>query len=353
MSERYHSQLSGARILSFNFLSLSFELGQRLRRHAGWETIMARNRFYQSGVIASLQRSKSRSNEHPSEQTTLFAYSYAALELLRFARAQGWRTILGQIDPGPIEEGIVRSEHARCAQFDTDWTAAPAKYWEDWQGECALADRILVNSKWSYDALTAAGVSKDKLSIVPLAYEPEHTATGSKRYPRRFDAARPLRVLFLGQINLRKGVARLMEATRMLQSEPVEFWMVGPIQITNLLRDSPHPNCRWMGTVTRNAAVGYYKEADVFILPTLSDGFALTQLEAFEQHLPIIASAHCGRIVRDGIDGQILPDVSAGAIAAAIRGCLEEPERLAAWSAAASIRAEFTLAALSRNLQKL
>ena len=42
-----------------------------------------------------------------------------------------------------------------------------------------------------------------------------------------------MRVLFLGLINLRKGVARLLEAARMLRDEPVEFWMVGPAEIAN------------------------------------------------------------------------------------------------------------------------
>ena len=42
-----------------------------------------------------------------------------------------------------------------------------------------------------------------------------------------------MRVLFLGLINLRKGVARLLEAARLLHNEPVEFWMVGPVEIAN------------------------------------------------------------------------------------------------------------------------
>ena len=42
-----------------------------------------------------------------------------------------------------------------------------------------------------------------------------------------------MRVLFLGQVNLRKGVARLLQAARTLRDEPVEFWIVGPVQIAN------------------------------------------------------------------------------------------------------------------------
>ena len=42
-----------------------------------------------------------------------------------------------------------------------------------------------------------------------------------------------MRVLFLGQVNLRKGIARLLEAAQNLRDAPVEFWIVGPVQIPN------------------------------------------------------------------------------------------------------------------------
>ena len=352
MAERYHPQLAAAPVVSFNLPSLAFELRQRLQRRTNWEAIIARNHFYQAEIVARWRRGGRLPGPGRAGPVTLFAYSYAALELLRFGKAQGWRTVLGQIDPGPAEEAIVQAEHARHPQYRTNFAPAPAYYWQDWREECALADLILVNSPWSRDALVGEGIPAGKLSVVPLAYEPGRSKAVPKRYPPRFDEARPLRVLFLGQINLRKGVARLLEAARMLRDESVEFWMVGPVQIDDLARHAAGTRCRWMGAAPRQIAASYYEEADVFVLPTLSDGFALTQLEAFEQRLPVIASAHCGQVVRDGIDGRILPVVSAEAIADAVRGCLESPERLAAWSAAAAVQPEFTLAALADNLQR-
>ena len=46
----------------------------------------------------------------------VMAYSNAALELFRFARARGWRTVRGQIDPGIPEERFV----ARLYEEDSD-----------------------------------------------------------------------------------------------------------------------------------------------------------------------------------------------------------------------------------------
>lgn len=52
-----------------------------------------------------------------------------------------------------------------------------------------------------------------------------------------------------------------------------------------------------------------YQQSDVFILPTLSDGYAIIQLEALSRGLPVIASRHCGNAVEAGRNGWILLDL--------------------------------------------
>jgi glycosyltransferase involved in cell wall biosynthesis len=77
-----------------------------------------------------------------------------------------------------------------------------------------------------------------------------------------------MRVLFLGLVNLRKGVARLLEAARILRDEPIEFWLVGPLEIANAGPLSEAGRVRWFGHVIRTQAAQFYRDADVFILPT-------------------------------------------------------------------------------------
>jgi glycosyltransferase involved in cell wall biosynthesis len=105
--------------------------------------------------------------------------------------------------------------------------------------------------------------------------------------------------------------------------------------------------------VTRNQAAENYKAADVFILPTLSDGFAITQLEAQAHGLPIICSNFCGGVVENGRNGIILQEPTAAHIAAAIRDCIADPTRLASFAAASRIADEFTVDALGKRLQEL
>ncbi len=282
---------------------------------------------------------------------TLFAYSYAALDLFRYAKSQGWQTILGQIDPGIVEEKLLFQEHARhqLAKFTNQ--VAPPSYWANWQQECSLADRIIVNSSWSSQALQQVGIPKEKIDIIPLAYQPPQDADKFVRtYPPAFSPERPLRVLFLGQIILRKGIAALLEAASLLRSSPIEFWLVGSQGIP--MPQESHSQVKWIGAVPRSATAKYYQSADVFLFPTLSDGFGLTQLEAQAWKLPIIASRFCGNVVSDRVNGMILPEVTGKAIAEALQLILARPDVLKVFAQSISTSG-FNLLQLQHCLQNL
>jgi glycosyltransferase involved in cell wall biosynthesis len=329
-----------------------------------WPNILARNRWFQRKVISFLnsqllvRRSLGEGGSTLNSQLILLSYSYTALEPFRYAKAHGWKTVLVQIDPGLVEEAVVAEEVARVPHLAGDWQPAPPDYWNNWREECKLADRIVVNSEWSREGLIRGGVPGEKISIIPLAYEMEVKSQKSegrspRSYPVRFTDERPLRILFLGLINLRKGVARLLEAARILRDEPVEFWMVGPVEIANASASGNASRVKWFGPATRKQAVEFYRNADVFILPTLSDGFAITQLEAQAHGLPIIASKFCGKVAENGVNGIILEELTDTCIAATIRDCIVDPDRLQNLAAASCLRDQFTIQALTQRLQEL
>jgi glycosyltransferase involved in cell wall biosynthesis len=365
LADRFHNELSDAGVISFNSSLLLFEMLARARRLGEWETIVARNRWFQRKIVSSLRSQLSTISYQP----ILLSYSYTALEPFRYAKSQGWKTVLIQIDPGPEEERIVTEEVARVPELAGGWRPAPADYWASWREECGLADAIVVNSEWSREGLVRSGVPREKLTVIPLAYETPDigcrksaaSAAASavkevgalRSYPEHFTRERPMRVLFLGQVNLRKGVARLLEAAKILRDEPVEFWIVGPVQIANAETASENERVKWFGPVTRKKTAEKYRAADVFILPTLSDGFAITQLEAQACGLPVISSRFCGGVVESGRNGIILHEPTAACIADEIRDCVADPGRLQKLSAAARVSGDFTIDALAQRLQKL
>ena len=344
---RFHDGLADGPVTASNAGALRFELTAKARGYSGWELIEARNSSFQKFVLTQLKNNHTNGN---GPTPTVFAYSYAADQIFDFARQRGWKTVLGQIDPGPKEAGLSR----KAANGSCQWDPAPPSYWQQWRRECDLADHIVVNSDWSLDALVDYGIAAGKIKVIPLAFEPaKDSATFVRHYPEEFTPDRPLRVLFLGQICLRKGVDALFEAIQLLRGEPIEFWFVGPVQVEIPIELRSRARVQWVGRVPRSQTKDYYRKADVFILPTLSDGFGLTQLEAQSWKLPVIASRYCGKVVEDGVNGLILPEVSASAIENALTTVLRSAEKLQQMSDSSQVSERFSLASIGSSLVNL
>ena len=340
LEQRYHPDLAHAPVHAFNLRTLLFESFLRVAIHHPWRRVQFRNAFFQRRALASLRGMETALKAKP----VLFAYSYAALELLRFARSRGWPTVLGQIDPGPPGD----------PPPVWDEPQAPPSYWANWRNECALADAIIVNSEWSRECLVREGIPAGKLQLIPLAYEAmSRREPLAKTYPRQFDAQRPMNVLLLGKLNRRKGVPEVFDAIRLLREEPIAFHFTGDREVAvpaDLRRD---PRIRWQGSITRHAVDECYREADVFLFPSHSDGFGLTQLEAQSWRVPVIASRHCGSVVRDDVNGQLLPEVTGESIAHALRQCVRSPKTLAAWSAESGVDAQFSVESIGSEMLQL
>ena len=332
LHDRYHPDLSDANVHHATSQSILFEFQQKAKKSQSWDLILQRNQWFQKQALCYL---KSLKFEKLNTPPVLFSYSYAALDLLRYAKSQGWQTILGQIDPGILESQIVQEESDRYPELVPHYQAPPAIYWEQWFEECQLADHILVNSSWSSQLLQKAGIQAKKIKVVPLVYTPPpNSLTFERTYPETFSSDRPLRVLFLGQVILRKGIAAVIEAAKLLSDRPVEFWIVGSLGI--------HPpdlaNIRWFSPVPRSQVGDYYQTADIFLFPTLSDGFGLTQLEAQAWKLPIITSQNCGQVIEHGTNGLILSEISGFTIYKAICSILTSPSLLTRFSSCHSDR---------------
>jgi glycosyltransferase involved in cell wall biosynthesis len=306
-----------------------------------------------------------------------FGYSYASLEMLAAEKKRGVLTVLDQIDPGAVEFQLVAEEMARFPALAGPPPEFPAAYYERNRREWELADVIVVNSEWTREAIIAEGADPAKIEILPLAFETnaecgmrnaemrKSNDTSPRTSPQRGEgglpstlnpqpSTAPLRVLWLGQVNVRKGIHYLMEAARLLEREKIHFDIVGPIGISpEAVMSAPH-NMTFHGPVSRDRAADWYRKADLFVLPTLSDGFAITQLEAMSHGLPVITTPCCGEVVSDGVDGFIVPPRDADALAKAFLRYLAEPDLLKDQQQAALVKAkQFTLERLAENLRRL
>ena len=155
-------------------------------------------------------------------------------------------------------------------------------------------------------------------------------------------------MLFLGQALVRKGIHDLVAASRNLDSSRWHVDVVGP---HGPLPDSLPETITFHGSAARSEVVNWYSTADVFVLPTHSDGFAITQLEAMAHGLPVIATPCCGEVVEDGKNGWIIPAGDPGALVECLNKITKDPEPLIPMSEAARLRvAGFSLERISEAL---
>jgi glycosyltransferase involved in cell wall biosynthesis len=375
LATRFHPDLKGASVTAFNFQALKASRQRFTNPYKGFlEVGAAFGQRVVSDLAFSLQPS--------AFPLVFFSYDTGFLEPARWVKARGGKAIVCQMDPARYEVDLVKEEEKRWPGWAKRSVEVPESYFRRREEEWAVADLVMVNSEWSKQALMKQSVPESKLVVVPLAFEAakapavesrasrvesnadrvEERRTRDESYQKAvnfstsqpFNEQNPLRVLFLGQVILRKGIQYLIEAAKLLKNEAIHFDIVGSIGISEEALKSAPPNMTFHGLVSRDRTDEFYRLADLFVLPTLSDGFALTQLEAMAHGLPVIATPNCGEVVTDGVDGLIVPASDPNALAEAFQLLIQDPEKLRSMSEATTAKVEqFSPARLAENLADL
>jgi glycosyltransferase involved in cell wall biosynthesis len=216
------------------------------------------------------------------------------------------------------------------------------------QDELELADRILVPSEFVHDDLVARGVTSSKIDVVPYGVDINQFAPGNGR-----QMTDHLSVLYVGQVGYRKGLHHLSEALKLPAARSSRLTVVGPI--TKGGRDllASAEGAVYLGRVDQERLAAVYAAADVFVLPSLAEGMALVVLEAMSAGLPVIVTPETGYggIIRDGVEGFIVPPRDAKAIADRLGRFAASPELRATMGAAARARAvQYTWDSFERNV---
>ena len=130
------------------------------------------------------------------------------------------------------------------------------------------------------------------------------------------DPGKPLKVLFVGALIQRKGISYLLDAIDQLGLQ-VEFTLIGARYRENKRVDDACERWRWIESLPHDQVIDMMLEADVLVLPSLTEGCALVVLEALSCGLPVIVTPNTGSLefVRDGHEGFVVPLCNADAIA--------------------------------------
>jgi glycosyltransferase involved in cell wall biosynthesis len=162
----------------------------------------------------------------------------------------------------------------------------------------------------------------------------------------------PGRILFAGTAELRKGIHYFALACDLLRGKGLsfDFRVAGNVTAT-ISSHKLFRNLNFLGRISRAEMEREFAAADVLVLPSLAEGSASVTYEALAAGIPVITTPAAGSVVRDGLDGIIVPERDAKRLADAIRELAEDREKRTRCAASASARAkDFSWAHYGRRL---
>lgn len=167
--------------------------------------------------------------------------------------------------------------------------------------EAFLADYHIVASSFSEYTLTSIGINEDCITVIPYGVE-----TDLIPHKENYSVSGKLKVLFVGEISPQKGVYNLLQMAEIFKNE-IEFHVVGG-GIEKLSKENQEKikeTTIYHGYLLQEDLFRLYSNCDVFIFPSLGDGFGFVVVEAMAAGLPAICSTNSvgSDVVRNGENG--------------------------------------------------
>jgi glycosyltransferase involved in cell wall biosynthesis len=164
--------------------------------------------------------------------------------------------------------------------------------------------------------------------VVPNAVEGEFRPGSASEHARE-----RVRVLAVSRLIRRKGLDHLLRAVALLGAASLELRIQGSGRdeawLRQLARDlGIADRVDFAGPLERSQLPQVYREADVFVLPSLSESCSMALLEAMASGLPVVATADSGsrEHVEHGAGGFLVPAGEAGPLAEALGRLVAHPE---------------------------
>ena len=205
------------------------------------------------------------------------------------------------------------------------------------EAEYAEADAITVPSHFAARSFAEYGVDRAKVHVIPYGVDLEHFRPFVPR-----DAG--FRVLFVGQLGVRKGIGYLLKAFRQAALPGARLIFAGSRtpETEALLGADPLTDVEFTGTLTRDEVATQMSRASVLVLPSIEEGLAMVQAQALACGCPVIATPNSGAedLFEDGREGFIVPARDPESIAQALTSLYRDHDLLHAMSQAARRRME-------------
>jgi glycosyltransferase involved in cell wall biosynthesis len=315
-------------------------LGSLMANKARWLPF-----HWERGTIRWCDRSLGRQAGRIATEkgAALLSYSYYAHSAFSHLVGDQPR-ILFQLHPHPASvRSILQQErrlHPDCASsLDKEWELAlPESDFHRLVEEVAMAQHWIAASHFTKQTLVDAGIPAERIAVIPYGIQ---LNVFSWKREACFSRG-PLRLLFVGTLGQRKGIKYLVQALELLPPGSVELMVCGRAVDDLAIFRKSRAAIQLYPSISAQGLLDAYRAADVFVFPSLAEGFAHVLLEAMASGLPIISTTRTAApdLIQHGREGFIIRPGSASELAGHIEEFLRRPELVRTMGEAARRRAE-------------
>ena len=247
-------------------------------------------------------------------------WSGFSLKPLLKAKSLGAFTVLERgSSHAAFQQGIMKEEYQ---SFGLSPKGLDNRYLEQELKEYEATDFICIPSSFVEKTFLQHGISRDKLIRIPYGVN----LRCFKQVPKEDDI---FRIVFCGGMTLRKGVHYLLRAFKELNLPNSELLLIGGMSDEmRPLFNAYNGWHRYTGPLHHLELYKHFSQGSVFVMPSIEEGLALVIPQAMACGLPVVCTTNTGGedIVRDGMDGFVIPIRDVEALKEKILFMYEHPE---------------------------
>ncbi len=200
------------------------------------------------------------------------------------------------------------------------------------------ADKITALTQWEKNELLKFGVEENRINVIPNGIDlKKYYARKSKNFLKNKFGIDGEKLLFVGQPARRKGWEYFVRAMpHVLKEHPdakaVFIGYRSDKSVENLCRElGVEKNTVFLGFLKEDEKIAAYQSSDLFVFPTLYEGFGIIFLEAMASGLPIVTTNTAGNneIVENGKNGLLTKCKDEQAVSDAIVKLLSDRRMMA------------------------
>lgn len=309
-----------------------FELGRSIATKLGLQRLLKHESglFCIDYVYKSLDKyvSKQLTLAAKKETTAIYTYEDGALESFKKAKQLGIVNLYDlPIGYWRAAHRLLKTEHINRPEWAITLTGFQDsnRKLQRKDDELALADHVFVASSFTALTLNEYIGNLAPIVVIPYGFPPVNE---NREYT--YNGNRPLKLLFVGGLSQRKGIANLFEALNGLE-EKVQLTLVGRKAAENCdVLNNALSLHTWIPSLPHHEVLQLMRAHDVLVFPSLFEGFGLVITEAMSQGTPVITTERTAGpdIITSGENGWIVEAGSTKALRAKIEELISNPQKI-------------------------